>query len=281
MKPTNRIVESRPVRGESAYVYAFKRRAQEHHCLSYGTFEVDLSSIEPLRKRYSRQVAPVTNLALYVKAIGLALARNPEANAILFRRLFGYRVVRFEQVDVNLPITRQVGERTITFVGTVRDAPSKTLAAIQAEITHYQRCPAEESFAIKRFLAFDNKPLWLARLLHAWMTRSPSFYVGNVGTCGLTLVEGDGRWGRLFPLAPTSVVFGLSSPAKRPVVRGDSVAVGRLLPGVLMLDNYVISGNLAVKLLRDFIELLETGSFVERELRGEGQGPEQAPAPSA
>src|SRR5439155_16144783 len=135
--------------------------------------------------------------------------------------------------------------------GTVRDAPSKTLAAIQSEITQYQRCPPEESFAIKRFLAFDNKPLWLARLIHAWMTWSPSFYVRNVGTCGLTLIEGDGRWGRMFPIAPTSVVFGLSSPAKRPVVRDDAVVVGRMLPCVLMVDNFVIDGNLAAKLTRD------------------------------
>jgi pyruvate/2-oxoglutarate dehydrogenase complex dihydrolipoamide acyltransferase (E2) component len=267
MTPTNRIVESKPIRGESAYVYAFKRRAHDHHCLNYGTFEADVGRIEPLRKQYSRQVAPITNVALYVKAIALAVASNPEANAILFRKLFGYRVVRFERVDVNLPITRQVAGRTITFVGTIRDAPNKTLAAIQSEITQYLRCPAEESFAIKRFLSFDNKPLWLARLLHAWMTWSPSFYVKNVGTCGLTLIEGDGRWGRLFPLAPTSIVFGLSSPAKRPVVRGDAVAVGRLLPGVLMLDSYVINGLLAAKVVRDFIELMETGSFVERELR--------------
>jgi pyruvate/2-oxoglutarate dehydrogenase complex dihydrolipoamide acyltransferase (E2) component len=266
MTPTNRVVASRPVRGESAYVYAFKARARDHHCLGYGTFDVDLTRLEPLRKQYSRTVAPVTNLALYLKAVGLALAKNPEANAILFRKLFGYRVVRFEHIDVNFPVTRKVGERTITFVGTVRDVPHKTLAQIQGEITHYQRCPAEESFAIKRFLAFDNKPLWLAKLIHAWMTRSPTFYVRNVGTCGLTLVEGGGVWGRLFPIAPTSVVFGLSSPAKRPVVRGDAVAVARTLPCVLMADNFVISGNVAARLTRDFVELLETGSFVEQEL---------------
>src|SRR4051812_11661089 len=188
MTPHNRIAETKPVCGESAYVYAFKARARDHHCLGYGTFDVDLARLEPLRKEYSRRVAPITNLALYVKAVALAVANNPDANAILFRSLFGgRRVVRFEKIDVNLPITRDVAGRTITFIGTVRDAPSKTLAAIQAEITEYQRCPPEQSFAIKRFLSFDGKPLWLARLLHAWMTRSPSFYVNNVGTCGLTL----------------------------------------------------------------------------------------------
>jgi pyruvate/2-oxoglutarate dehydrogenase complex dihydrolipoamide acyltransferase (E2) component len=245
-----------------------KARARDHHCPVYGTFEADLSRLEVLRKEYCRRVAPVTNLALYVKAVGLAVARNPEGNSILFRKLFGLRVVRFERVDVNLPITRHLGERTITFIGTVRDAPNKSVAQIQAEITEYQRCPPEQSFAIKRFLSFDNKPLWLARLIHAWMTWSPRFYISNVGTCGISLVEGGGRWGRMFTLGPTSVVFGLSSPARRPVVRGDTVGVARLLPGVLMIDNFVVSGNVGAKLARDFVELLESGSFVEEELRG-------------
>jgi hypothetical protein len=40
-----------------------------------------------------------------------------------------------------------------------------------------------------------------------------------------------------------------------------------------MLDNFVISGNLGAKLTRDFIELLETGSFVEDELRQAAEVP--------
>src|SRR5688572_13003678 len=108
MTPTNRILHSAPVRGESAYAYAFKARARDHHCLGYGTFDADLSRLQPLRKEYSRRVAPITNLALYVKAVALAVAQNPDANAILFRKLFGYRVVRFEKIGVNLPITRDV-----------------------------------------------------------------------------------------------------------------------------------------------------------------------------
>jgi pyruvate/2-oxoglutarate dehydrogenase complex dihydrolipoamide acyltransferase (E2) component len=270
MTLSNPIVDEQTVRGESAYVYAFKARAKSHHCLGYGTFDVGLDRLEALRKEYTRRIAPVTNLPLYVKAVALAIQRNPEANAILFRKLFGRRIVRFGKVDVNLPITRNLGERRITFIGTVRDAPAKTLTQIQQEITAYQRCSPEESFAIRRFLQFDRKPLWLARLIHWWMTWSPTFYVRNVGTCGLTLVEGDGG-GRIYPIAPTSVVFGLGGARKAPVVRGDALAVGRVLECVLMADNYVISGLVGARLVRDFRELLESGSFIEEELR---QAPE-------
>ena len=74
--------------------------------------------------------------------------------------------MRFEKVDVNLPITRQIGGRTLTFIATVRDAASKSLAQIQEEIIEHQECPAEKSFAIERVLKFDKLPFWLASWLH-------------------------------------------------------------------------------------------------------------------
>jgi pyruvate/2-oxoglutarate dehydrogenase complex dihydrolipoamide acyltransferase (E2) component len=267
MEAGNRICRSETVRGERAYVYGLKARAQRHHCMGYGTFSVEMDTLESLRKEYSRRVRPITYLPLYVKATALAVQRNPQANAILFRKLFGLRIVQFEQVDVNLPITRKVGERWITFIGTVRNAAGKSLAQIQQELSDYQRCPAEESFAIRRLLRFDRIPLWLAQLVHWRMTRSPEFYIRNVGTCGLTLVEGGDWYEHLFPIAPTSVVFGIGAARREPVVRGESVEVGRVLKCVLMADNFVVPGLLGAKLAKDFKELLTSGVFITEEIR--------------
>lgn len=262
---SNRITSSETVRGETAYIYGLKARAQRHHCLGYGTFAVDLANLEVARRRYSREVRPITYLPLYVKAMGLAVQRNPEANAILFKKLFGLRIVNFEQVDVNLPITRKVGDRVYTFIGTIRNAPAKTLAEIQDELAHYQRCPPEESPAIQRILKFSRMPLWLAKLVHWRMTRSPDFYIRNVGTCGLTLVDSD-HYDHMFPIAPTSAVFGIGAPKREPVVRGDRIAIARVLKCTLMIDNYVVSGLTAGRLARDFQQILETAEFVNAEL---------------
>jgi hypothetical protein len=118
----NRICHDQAVHGEQAYIYCLKDRAKRHHCLGYGTFSVNLDSLERHRKEYSRRVRPITYVPLYVKATALAIQRNPEANALLFRKLFGLRIVQFEKVDVNLPITRMIGDRLVTFIGTVRNA---------------------------------------------------------------------------------------------------------------------------------------------------------------
>ncbi|MCA1595107.1 MAG: 2-oxo acid dehydrogenase subunit E2 [Chloroflexi bacterium] len=254
------------MRGEQAYLYGLKARAQRHHCMGYGTFSVDVEKLSRLRREYSRAIRPVTYVPLYIRAMALALSRNPEANAILFRTLFGMRIVRFERVDVNLPVTRRIGQRTITFIGTIRNAGVKTVAEIQEELIRYQRLPPEESFAVRRFLQFDRAPFWLAQAIHWRMTWDPAFYVNNVGTCGLTVV--DGNWhDRVFPIGPTTALFGIGGIHQEPVVREGEIAVGRVMKATLMGDNFVISGLTGSRLARDFKEILEGGAFLEDEMR--------------
>ncbi|MBI3405146.1 MAG: 2-oxo acid dehydrogenase subunit E2 [Acidobacteria bacterium] len=272
MKPKysheNRVVGDAPLRGETAYIYELKRRAKEHHCMGYGTFTIDLTETEPLRRAYSRRIRPITYVPLYIKATALAVQKNPEANSILFRKLFGYRIVRFRRVDVNLPVTRKLGDRWITYVATIRDAAEKPLYVIQSELAEALRCAPEEFPALARFLKFDAMPLWSARLVHWWMKWSPEFYVRNVGSCGITLADGD-WFDHGFPIAPTSVCFGLGGMKKEPIVRGDSVAVARVQKCSIMVDNYVVPGLVGAKLMRDFKALMESGALLAEELRNE------------
>jgi pyruvate/2-oxoglutarate dehydrogenase complex dihydrolipoamide acyltransferase (E2) component len=261
----NRIVTDRTVRGEEAYIYGLKARAQRHHCMGYGTFSVELDTLEGLRREYSRAIRPITTLPIYVKAVALAVQRHPEANAILFRKRLGFRIVQFERVDVSLPITRRIGERSATFVATVRNAAGKSLAQIQEELLALQRCPPAESPAIRRFQRFSRMPFWMAQLFHRKLTRDPEFFGRSVGTCGLTLLDGD--WGeRLFPVAPSSAVFGIGAARREPVVRGEEIVIRRMLHCCLMVDNYVVPGLLGAKLGREFKGLLESGEVITAEL---------------
>ncbi len=265
MMPANRILQRENLAGELAYVYGLKARAQRHHCLGYGTFTVDVEGLSALRRRYSRQVGPITYLPIWIKATALAIERHPEANTILFRKPFGHRLVRFEQVDVNVPVTRQLDGHTITFIGTVRDAAHKSLLQIQQELTAIQREPPQTNFALQRYRKLARIPSWLIRLIHWWMTISPQFYVNNVGTCGVTTIGGD--WYDYFlPIAPTSFVFGIGAIRDEAVVREGSVVSRRVLRCSTMADNYVVSGLSGADVAHDFKDLIERGTVIRREL---------------
>jgi pyruvate/2-oxoglutarate dehydrogenase complex dihydrolipoamide acyltransferase (E2) component len=250
--------------------------------MAHGTFSVDLTALEAARRRYSREVRPITYVPIFVKATALAIERHPEANAILFRRPFGYRIVQFDRVDVSLPITRSIDGRTITFISTIRGAAGKTLAAIQEELRQLKQGAPEASFALRRFQRLSRMPFWLAQLIHRRLTRDPEYYGRSVGTCGLTLLEGA-EWGEhLFPIAPSSVVFGIGAACREPVVRGDEIVIRRMQRCCLMIDNYVIPGPTGARLAREFHDLLASGAVVTGEIdgrqRSQTMGPEEATA---
>ena len=262
---TARIERIRALAGVEAYVWAFKRRARTHHCIGYGTFQVELDRATALRKRYGREIAPITMLPVMIKATALAVERNPEANSILFKSFAGYRIVSFDAADVNVPVTRVLEGAPFTFLLTVRGAARKSLADIQREITEVQRCPADDLPQVRRIRRFANLPLWLARLFHGIMTRSATFYLKNAGTCGLTIVE-SGAGDHYFPIGPTSAVFSIGGVRPEPVVRDGQVVIRRMMNVCLGVDNFVVPGPAGARLIQDFKAILESGSFIEDEL---------------
>src|SRR5262249_41030622 len=122
------------------YMYGLKKRAHLHHCLVHGTFTVDLTRLTSLRKTYARRVRPVTLLPFFIKAVALSVRRTPGVNRVLFRRVpFGRRIVTFDDVDVNVPITRPVDGEMMTFIGTIRGADRLSVGAIQDALERMQR----------------------------------------------------------------------------------------------------------------------------------------------
>ena len=59
-KGPNRVAHSRVVRGEEAYLYAFKSRAKRHHCLGYGTASIDVGRMLQLHHDYCHRVRTIT-----------------------------------------------------------------------------------------------------------------------------------------------------------------------------------------------------------------------------
>jgi pyruvate/2-oxoglutarate dehydrogenase complex dihydrolipoamide acyltransferase (E2) component len=103
------------------------------------------------------------------------------------------------------------------------------------------------------------------------MTWSPNFYISNVGSCGLTLMDGH-SFDRFLPIAPTSVVFAPGAVRNEPVVRGKEITSRRVMKSALMVDNFVISGPTGAKLGDTLQALLESGSFIRAEIE---QAPKQ------
>jgi hypothetical protein len=257
------------------YMYGLKQRAHEHHCLVHGTFPVDVGKLSALRKTYSKRVRPVTLLPFFVKAVALSIEATPGINRILFKKWpWGKRIVRFNVIDVNLPITREVHGEMVTFVGTLRGVNKMTVGQVQDELEKLQRGPPEDSPYIQKLVKLKSAPPIAARIFHWLMTRSPKFYLKNAGTCSLTTLDGM-KGDHFFSVGPTTSLFCIGGIGDEPVVRDGKVVPARIAKIALALDNYVVSGLDGVLVARKFQELLESCSFVEEEL---ARAPDAPPA---
>lgn len=264
----NSIAESAPLVGTGAYVHGLKRRAQRHHCVGYGVFRANVEELSRLRHEYSQRVRPITTLPILVKATALAVAQVPQANSVLFKSLLGHRVVRFTDVDVNVPITRLVRGEPLTFLVIVRKANVKSLVDIQDQLEHVLKSPPEQVAEITRITKAARLPRlgWWA--YHWLMTRSPKFYVKNGGTCGLTVMNES--WGdQFFPIGPTTCVFSVGGTRAEPVVKDGGIVVQRLAHVCLGADNYVLSGTQAAAVAHAFQTLLQEPHFVRAEMEAQ------------
>jgi pyruvate/2-oxoglutarate dehydrogenase complex dihydrolipoamide acyltransferase (E2) component len=246
-----------PLNNLETYVYGLKSRAHRHHCLGYGFFDVDMAVLRAERKKYSKHVMPVTWTPFLLKAIALTLAKHPEANRILFKRWWGgVTTAVYHDIDVNIPITRKWKNRPLTFLGVVRQANTMSIADIQKQIRHMQRCDESESESLAKIARLEKAPTWFSSIFHALMQRSPTFYSKQAGTCGMTMLEGQGQ--HFMPIGPTSVIFSFGGYGATPVVQNHQIVVGERLHVCLAVDNYVISGPLAAALAATFKDLIES-----------------------
>lgn len=269
---------SKPLNSIETYMYGLKSRAHLHHCLGNATFPVDLTELAAMRKRYSSEVRPVTLTPFFIKAVALAVRANPAARRILFQRFpLRRRIVSFEAVDVNVPVTREIDGETLTFIGIIRGADKMTIAEIQDELLRMHRELPESCPYIQKIRKLKKAPPLAVTLYHWLIGRSPDFYLKNAGTCGMTTMDSM-NGSHFFPIGPTTAIFGIGGIGDQVIARDGVPEVRRMLQASLALDNYVVSGPEGLALSMSFQELLETCSFVKSELQERAASPvEQDP----
>jgi pyruvate/2-oxoglutarate dehydrogenase complex dihydrolipoamide acyltransferase (E2) component len=257
---------SKPLTAIETYMYGLKSRAHLNHCLGNGLLPIDVTELSAVRKQYCRQVRAVTFAPFFIKAVALTIRANPCANRILFQRFpLRRRIVRFDVVDVNVPVTRLINGEQWTFIGTIRGADKLTIAEIQEQLIRLQCDTSEQSPILQKMNKLRNAPPIIASLYHWLIARSPHFYLKNAGTCGVVLMDAM-PGGNFFPIGPTTAMFGIGGIGDQVVARNGVPVVRQIAQVSLSLDNYVVTGPEGLALATSFQKLLESSSFAKSEL---------------
>jgi pyruvate dehydrogenase E2 component (dihydrolipoamide acetyltransferase) len=190
----------------------------------YLSVEVDVDAVLALREQLQAQagIKPSVN-DFVVKAVALAMKRLPAVNASWGEEA----MLRHERVDVSVAVATPGG--LVTPI--VRDADTKSLAAIQAEV---------KALAAR---ARDGR-------LKAEEYQGGGFTISNLGMYGVR---------EFFAIVnpPQAAILAVGACEQRPVVRDGVLAVGMRMTCSLSADHRVIDGALGAEFLAAVRGLLE------------------------
>jgi 2-oxoglutarate dehydrogenase E2 component (dihydrolipoamide succinyltransferase) len=190
--------------------------------------EVDLTAIQELRARYKERFEKEHGVKLgfmsfFVKAAIEALKKFPVVNA----SVDGNDIVYHEYYDIGVAVSTDRG----LIVPIVRDADSKSFAAIEKEVADYARKAREGTIGIEDLTG-------------------GTFTITNGGVFGSLMST---------PIVntPQSAILGMHKIQERPMVLNGAVAVRPMMYLAVTYDHRIIDGREAVQFLVAIKDALE------------------------
>jgi len=190
----------------------------------YLTIESNVDKLISLRSKINENnLVKVSFNDLIVKAIGLAMKKNPNTNVYWQNE----KIYQLNDIDVSVAVA--IDEGLITPI--IKNADSKGLNIISSEIRELAKLARTNSLTPEQYTG-------------------GSITVSNLGMFGISEFAAI-----ISP--PQSSILAIGKIIKKPIVVDDEVVVGNTLKSTLSADHRVLDGAVAGKLLKDFNDIIE------------------------
>mgnify|MGYP003952950257 CR=1 FL=1 len=190
----------------------------------YLTVESKVDKLIDLRKKINESNSvKVSFNDLIVKAIGLAIKKNPNTNAYWQND----KIYQLHDIDVSVAVA--IDEGLITPI--IKNADSKGLNAISNEIRELAKLAKTNSLAPEQYTG-------------------GSITISNLGMFGISEFAAI-----ISP--PQASILAVGKITKKPIVVKDEVVIGNTLKSTLSADHRVLDGAVAGKFLKDFNDIIE------------------------
>ena len=233
----------------------------------FGLLEVDVSRARRELRQLRRSGRAVSFTAWMVKTIGDSVAADPSIHAAAFGR---NQLVRFHDVDIAIPVEREMAEGTAPLPLLVTATNRKSMQEIDREIqAGVDRAVADERDYILSPHAFSR---WVLRLYYRlpqalrvlvlrWLVADPFRARRHSGTVTVTTVNAIGSasaW-----IMPTrswhNLFFALGTITRKPWVVEDRVEVREILNLTVGFNHDVVDGVPARRFMQQLVRRLEAG----------------------
>jgi pyruvate/2-oxoglutarate dehydrogenase complex dihydrolipoamide acyltransferase (E2) component len=233
----------------------------------YALLEVDVTTARRFLEEYEAQTGQALSFTGYVAfCLGRAVDEDKSVQAYPKGRR---HLVIFDDVDVFLPVERELGAKRAAIPYVIRRANQKSYLEIHREIRAFQTQPVQPGTGMPAAFQFMMSMPWplprlFIRLIRAVGRRDPTRLVAAAGTVGVTalgMAGPGGGWG----LAPAgqSVLLIVGGIARRPAVIEERVEARDMLDLTVAFDHDVVDGAPAARFVKRLVELIESGYGLE------------------
>lgn len=241
---------------------------------TYVLFEVDITEVRTaIRASRARTGSPLGFTAFLTACWAKTIAEHRLFQACRKGRK---ELEIFEDVDVTIPVEREVHGQKIPVNVIVRAANHKSLAEIEYEIRTAKMGENPQSRAIRWARLWFLVPAFLRRFVWKRLLASPDRWKRINGT---TIVTNAGMFGSgtgwgLFP-SPYTASLLVGSIARKPGVVDGRIAVREYLCLTVIVDHDIIDGAVAARFTQRLKELIEGSDLLDQSQK-EDRGHETA-----
>lgn len=231
----------------------------------YALLEVDVTTARQIIVEHKACTGEGLSFTGY---LAYCLARAVDEDKSVQAYLKGRKkLVMFDNVDVGLPVEREIGGKRTPIGYVIRGANHKTFMEIHREIRDVQTQTAPPTRGMPPWLQFGlllPVPLCtlFVALLRAAIRHDPTITVAQAGTVGVTAVGMFGKgqssgWGLTPPMHSLFLIVG--SITRKPAVVADRIEPREILNLTVGFNHDVVDGAPAARFVRRLVELIESG----------------------
>jgi len=229
----------------------------------YGLLEVDVTIARQFIEKHKARTGERLSFTGY---LAFCLARAVDEDKSVQAYLKGRKqLVVFDDVDVGLPVERQIDGKPVPTGHVIRRANHKTLLEIHQEIRLVQTQPVPPDKGMRPWLRSGLLLPWplsklFTALLRAAIRRDPTIAVAQAGTVGVTSVGMFGHrtgWGLTPPMHSLFLVVG--GIAQKPAVMEGRIEPREMLSLTVAFNHDVVDGAPAARFVQRLVELIERG----------------------
>jgi hypothetical protein len=230
---------------------------------AYILLEVDITEARRDIRAYRARTGSPLGLTAYLTA---CWARAIDEHKLIHAYRKGRaELILFDEVDVTIPVEREVEGQKIPVNLIVRGANLKSLAAIDGEIRTAKTGENPQSRAIHWVWLWLLLPALLRRFVWKRLLANPYRRKRITGTTVVTNAGmfGSGTGWGMFP-SPYTASLLVGSIARKPAVVGDRVEEREYLCLTVTVDHDVVDGAVAARFTQRLKELIEGASLLEQ-----------------